>query len=311
MNTRFFVFLLIGIGITMGANAQQKELTLKDAVLGQWRQFYPKQLANLQWRAETDMVTYRSDDGTKMMQRSAKGASASTLFDLAALNKALEQKLDYIPSIRWESKDVFRITYQGAILLLQVTGAELSVKTTLTPPAEVEHLETHLNSGQVAYTRANNVYLQTKNGQEVAVTNNEDPNIVSGQAIARQEFGITKGLFWSPNGEALAFYQKDESKVGDYPLLDISSTPGKLRTIKYPMAGQASESAKIGLYNTQTKKTTYLFVSGAEDQYLTNLAWGPAGKFVYVAIVNRDQNHVYRRVGKNLVGRRKRALCRA
>ena len=44
----------------------------------------------------------------------------------------------------------------------------------------------------------------------IAITTNIDKNIVSGQAIHRFEFGISKGTFWSPSGNSLAFYQKDE-----------------------------------------------------------------------------------------------------
>ncbi len=271
MNNRFFIFLLIGLGMALSLSAQDKELSLKDAVIGQWREFYPNRLANLQWRTGTDLVTYCSEDGGQLMQRGVNDKTAELLFDQAAVNAALGEELASIPRIRWESKDVFHLDYQGTTFQLRWDSKKLTVENRLSSPTSVENAASHLASGQVAYTRDNNVYLQTKAGKEVAITNSEDPNIVSGQAIARQEFGITKGLFWSPSGSQLAFYQKDESKVSDYPLLDISTTPGTLRNIKYPMAGQGSEKASVGIYNTTTQKTTYLQVTGPEDQYLTNL----------------------------------------
>ncbi len=86
-----------------------------------------------------------------------------------------------------------------------------------------------------------------------AITKNTDKNIVSGQSIARNEFGIEKGLFWSDKGNFLAFYQKDETEVADYPLLDVTTTPGSLISIKYPMAGQKSEKPRVGIYNCKTK----------------------------------------------------------
>ena len=93
-------------------------------------------------------------------------------------------------------------------------------------------------SGNLAFCIENNVWIRN-NSNSIAVTNNSDPNIVSGQSIARSEFGITNGLFWSKNGSYLAFYQKDETNVHNYPLLNNSETPGSLMSIKYPMAGQA------------------------------------------------------------------------
>ena len=126
----------------------------------------------------------------------------------------------------------------------------------------------------------------------MAVTNHDDKNVVAGQAIARSEFGITKGTFWSPNGIMLAFYEKDESDVADYPLLDISTTPGSLKSIKYPMAGQGSEKSAVGIYHTLTRQTVYIKSEKGEYDYLTNVGWSPDEKYIYVAELNRAQNHM-------------------
>ena len=74
-------------------------------------------------------------------------------------------------------------------------------------------------------------------GNEYAVTKDSDKNIINGQVVSRNEFGITGGIFWSPDGKKLGFYRKDESQVGTFQLLDINSRMGTLREIKYPMAG--------------------------------------------------------------------------
>src|SRR5690606_1530138 len=107
------------------------------------------------------------------------------------------------------------------------------------------------------------------------------------------EFGITGGLFWSTDGQKLAFYQKDETDVHDYPLLDITQTPGALKPIKYPMAGQKSERPRVGIYDVPTMKTVFISPRGANDDYLTNLTFTPDGKYVIIAEVNRDQNHMW------------------
>jgi dipeptidyl-peptidase-4 len=126
-----------------------------------------------------------------------------------------------------------------------------------------------------------------------AVTKNKDKNIVSGQSIARNEFGISGGIFWSSNGNYLAFYQKNETNVHNYPLLDINATPGELVSIKYPMAGQKSEEPRVGIYNLKSKKTVYISPRGAKDDYFTNLTFTPDEKCIVVAEVNRDQNHMW------------------
>ena len=91
----------------------------------------------------------------------------------------------------------------------------------------------------------------------------------------------------------MAFYQKDETNVADYPLLDNSKTPGELISIKYPMAGQKSEKARVGIYNVANDKTIYFEAQNGEENYLTNLSWSYDDKYIVVAEVNRDQNHMW------------------
>ena len=112
----------------------------------------------------------------------------------------------------------------------------------------------------LAFTEKNNLYFFNKNKEKITVTNESNEGIVSGQSIARNEFGINNGIFWSPKASYLAFYQKDQSEVADYPLLDINETPGKLINLKYPMIGQKSEKPRVGIYDLSTKKTVFIIL---------------------------------------------------
>jgi dipeptidyl-peptidase-4 len=46
----------------------------------------------------------------------------------------------------------------------------------------------------------------------------------------------------------------------------------------------------LGIYNIANKITTYLKTTGPKDHYLTNVAWSPDEKFIYLAELNREQN---------------------
>ncbi|MDR2854207.1 MAG: S9 family peptidase [Prevotellaceae bacterium] len=141
-----------------------------------------------------------------------------------------------------------------------------------------------------AYTIDNNLYFMDSIGTEIAITNNEDRNIVSGQSVSRNEFGITAGFFWSPNKNRLAFYQKDESRVGDYPLVDVSAREAALKNVKYPMAGMASETVRVGVFDKRSKATIFLNTGIDSEKYLTNVAWSADEKTVYIAEINRGQD---------------------
>ena len=139
--------------------------------------------------------------------------------------------------------------------------------------------------GHIAYTVGNNLYVDNH-----AVTN-EPEGIVCGQSVHRNEFGISKGTFWSPTGNLLAFYRMDESMVTQYPLVDVTARIGTVENIRYPMAGMTSHKVSVGIYNPATQKTVYLNTGDPTDRYFTNISWAPDEKSLFLIEVNRDQNH--------------------
>ena len=110
-----------------------------------------------------------------------------------------------------------------------------------------------------------------------------------GQSVHRNEFGINKGLFWSNDGQSLAFYRMDQSMVTDYPLVGIDTRIATLEPEKYPMAGETSHEVTVGVYSLKTGKTVYLNVGDPKDRYFTNISWTPDGRQIYLIEVNRDQ----------------------
>lgn len=143
-----------------------------------------------------------------------------------------------------------------------------------------------------AFNKENNLFIKDRNGKEIAISDEKEKGIVFGKAVHRDEFGIDKGVFWSPNGKKLAFYRMDETMVTDYPIVDISSRIATEKSIKYPMAGERSHEVTIGVYDTETGKKIYLKTGEPKDRFFTNVAWSPDGKYIYVAELNREQNHL-------------------
>ena len=143
------------------------------------------------------------------------------------------------------------------------------------------------------FVKGNNLYYELDDNK-VAITSESDPNIVSGSEVSRNEFGISGGIFPSPDGLSVAFYQKDVSKVADFPLLDITTRTGSLVNIKYPQNGLPSERVSLGIYNTQNGKTVWCKVTDFdEERYLTNITWSPDGKLIYIQVLNRAQKEMH------------------
>ena len=135
--------------------------------------------------------------------------------------------------------------------------------------------------------------LGERNGKEFYIGQSDDWNTVYGGTMMRNEFGFMQGYEWSPDGRKLAFYKKDQSRVTDFPLLNIQTRTGELESIKYPMNGMDSEILQVGVYDFDTKATVWLDVTDfGQDRYITNLAWSPDSRFIYAQVLDRSQHHM-------------------
>ena len=142
-------------------------------------------------------------------------------------------------------------------------------------------------------TKDGNLYVDDK-----LVERGDGYNIVLGESVHRNEFGIEGGLFWSPKQTRLAFYRMDQSMVVDYPIVNTKAREAEVRNIKYPMAGMKSHEVTVGVWDTKTEKLVYLNTRKdttvhEREMYLTNIAWSPDEKYVFIAKINREQYHMW------------------
>lgn len=293
MNKNFLAILcFFFIGVAFG---QTKKLTLEEGVLQQYRAFRPDQVLGFQWVPDTNQFIYFEELGRKLMIANPNDTKGKELVSLADLNAAIKSEIRSFWGIELKNNSTFVISDGSKYFEYNFVNKKGNLIATLSDKAENQTLNNAKDL--VAFTEENNLYFIDKNNSKVAVTAETNSGIVSGQTYARSEFGISGGIFWSPKSNFLAFYQKDETEVADYPLLDINETPGKLINIKYPMIGQKSEKPRVGIYNLATKQTVFITPKGAADAYLTNLSWTPDEKYVLIAEVNREQNdmslHLY------------------
>ena len=147
-------------------------------------------------------------------------------------------------------------------------------------------------SRNIAYCIGSDVYVQTADGQRHRLTTDGSDDIVYGHSVSRDEFGISKGLFWSPDGQRLAFYRKDQSRIPSYPQVDITKRIATTYVDKYPMAGEETEDVSVLIYDVARDVTIQLQNPKPQTDFMTNLSWAPDGKKLYVFEVNRDQNHM-------------------
>jgi len=279
----FFLFLIVFYGQT------QKELTLEQSVLGQYQQFYPDHVFGFEWINGLDKYAYLKQYQTLVVGEI--GGEESEVLHIREVNEVLDAEFNYFAGIKWKDENTIVLNHRNVVLTYELKDKK---GTRIELPENAERITFDDQFNNVAYTIDNNLFFSSVLAFDpVFVTNNNDKNIVSGQEVSRSEMGITQGIFWSPSGASLAFYQKDETFVHDYPLLNIEDYPGSLNSIKYPMAGQASERVRLGVYSLESKKTNFISTANGEENYLTNVSWSPDDQFILLAEVARSQKHIW------------------
>lgn len=177
--------------------------------------------------------------------------------------------------------------------LIDWTDGHTEWSQTIDPQASNE--DWNALSRNLAFVKNHNLYVTTAEGDTRAVSTDGSLNIEYGISVHRDEFGITKGTFWSEDGHKLAFYRMDQTQVSSYPQVNIDGTENtrcaQLVPDKYPMAGETSHQVTIGIYDVIQQSTIYLDCGDPTDRYFTNIAWAPDGRTLYLIELNRDQNH--------------------
>ncbi|MFN0033028.1 MAG: DPP IV N-terminal domain-containing protein [Flavobacteriales bacterium] len=263
----------------------QSTFTLQDALLNT-RQYVPTTLDQYGWMKGADAYYYAKDTTLWIGKLKGKAADAA-LFTLRELNSWKGgEAMRAIPQIHWTSATGF--WFEDAMKFYEADTKTKTAQMVCEYTKEAQNNDYHAASQRLAFTKENNLYAVV-NGKTVSITGN-DEDVVSGQSISRNEYGISKGTFWNNDGSRLAFYEKDESNVTDYPLTDYKSIPASVREIKYPFAGGSSEIVRVGVYDFSKTEVIYLELNSGKlnDQYYaTNVGWSPDGSTVYVAMLNR------------------------
>ena len=275
------------------SNAQEKlrELTLKDAILKGNTEFRPDHIDGLQWIPGLDQYTFVKE--TTLMRSGTGKMAELPVVNVEQLNALLpkDAALKSLPEISWESASLFSFEHNDHLYTYDPAKNALAERMLLDPKAERSDMDDAKR--KVAYTLGEDLYARvTGSAEAMRITNDGTDGIVNGRSAHREEYGITKGTFWSPTGEKLAFYHMDESMVTPYFLEDIKTQPSSFKKIRYPMAGQSSHHVTLGVFDLATKRTVFLKTSGAPDDYLTNISWDPSGKYVFIIHLNRATDHL-------------------
>jgi dipeptidyl-peptidase 4 len=322
MNMKKTILSLLVSCLLVAAHGQNKTLTVEDAVNKARTTLAAERLSQLQWIPQSNSFSYvgkRNGKEILIVQNAVTLTRDSILsiedFSTAFTNLMTKEKgMGRFPFLNWINSFSFRFSYSNSYYLFNLSNK--SVKLLAKAPKDAEDLDFEPKTNRLAYTMNHNLFVNengiTSNKTEMdpqgnlvdkqdLITADGNYNMSYGKAVHRNEFGITKGTFFSPNGNKIAFYKLMEGMVSDYKLMNVTTNdtnstkltkPTDFENLKYPMAGNLSHQVKVMIYDFKRKRVLELATTGDQEQYYTNISWSLDEEYIYIAVVNRDQNEM-------------------
>ena len=302
MKIKYLSTLLFGLMASLTVGAQQlKEFTLEDLNFGghNYHNMIPQSRYCTWWG---DQLVRLEGDACYLVNKT--NGKETKLFDKSEVN----QWIAPTRSIKVNSLGGAQFPYADKSVVVLRDGANIYTvdfkKHSLVSETEIADgdnlLESNNKSGAMAILRGKNLFLRL-GMKEWQLSKDGSREIVYGQSVHRDEFGIHKGTFFSNDGTKLAFYRMDQSMVVDYPQVKIpeidyfnhpetQTCSAIAAPDKYPMTGETSHEVTVGVFDSATGKTVYLKAGDPKDRYFTNISWSPDDKTIYMFELNRDQN---------------------
>ena len=305
------VKLVILATLATPMTAQDKLFTLEDLNFGgtNYGNMQPKNMW-LTWWGDQLIQT----DVEECYTIDVKTGQKTKLFTLDDINKWAESDdVKYVRHLMnatfpYPDKPFVLVGNRKAVILVDFKAQKVVWQDSI---AQQTANDWNATSKATAYVDNHQLFVVDANGQKHQLSTDGSREIVYGQSVHRNEFGIEKGTFWSPDGQRLAFYRMDQSMVTDYPQVDIYPRSASYEPDKYPMAGETTHTVTVGVYDINTRKVTYLWtpniIKGGNALapvyfpqksdsptdsvcYFTNIAWSPDSKTIYMFELNRKQN---------------------
>ena len=283
--------LLTLIVYPFSMTAQDKQFTLEELNFGgiNYHKMLPQRMW-LTWWGEKLVNT----DVEECCLINTKTGKKTLLFTLDDINKWAESD-DSVRYVRhlmnatfpYPDKPIVAVGNRKAFILVDFEAKKTVWQDSISGQ---EANDWNSASRATAYVEDHQLFVVDGQGEKHQISTDGSREIVYGQSVHRNEFGIVKGTFWSPDGMRLAFYRMDQSMVADYPQVDIFPREASCEPDKYPMAGMTSHKVTVGVYDLKTQKTVYLQTGDPTDRYFTNIAWSPDARTVYMFELNRGQN---------------------
>jgi len=296
------VLLSIGFLIIDLSYGQEKPKNIKLEEIWKNYKFIPKDIAGM--HSLNDGTHYTSlKNGSLVVYDYKNGDSISTLIHadklipegsekaikLRSFSTNVDENLFLIPT---KTESIYRHSSKSKFYVWD--KAKESLK--LLSDGKQRLADFSPTENKIAFVRENNIFIKDLNtGEEKKITNDGKLNsIINGTCdwVYEEEFGFTKGFYWSPEGTKIAFYRFDESRVKEYSLTFYGDLYPEEYKYKYPKAGENNSIVEIYVYDLKSGKTMKMDIGNEADQYIPRIKWSNDDNLLAIERLNRHQTHL-------------------
>ncbi|PPK87633.1 dipeptidyl-peptidase-4 [Neolewinella xylanilytica] len=195
-----------------------------------------------------------------------------------------------------ETEQLFRRSSQSNFFVYDTEDQSF---TPVYPEGKIRLATLDPTGENVAFVVDNNVYIRNlEAGDLTQVTEDGEVNaIINGATdwVYEEEFGFSKALYWSPDGERLAFLKFDESAVPEFTYTDFHNDMyPEYNTFKYPKVGEENSTVSLHVYELENGETTDLLTVNGDDSgewhYIPRVQWTLDDDELTAQRMNRHQN---------------------
>ena len=185
--------------------------------------------------------------------------------------------------------------FAGDLFVLDLATSRFE-RLTRTP--EAESIPRPSPDGRkVAFVRSNDLYVyDLPMKTEARLTADGSATILNGNLswVYWEEIfdhGVA-GFWWSDDSSAIAFLRTDESQVDVVTFQKFAPAVPEIITQRYPKAGDANPSVRLGIVEVGSGKTAWMDQAAAGYEYILGVKWLPDNRAVAVQATNRLQTRL-------------------
>ncbi len=144
----------------------------------------------------------------------------------------------------------------------------------------------------VSFVRNHNLWLvSVADGKERALTEGGTEEVRKGELdwVYPEELEITTAYWWAPDSSAIAYFEMDERKVAQYPLVAFTSPEGEAEEERYPPAGGANPIVRVFVVPVGAGEARAMDTGENTDIYIARVNWLTDSKHLAIQRLNRQQ----------------------